>query len=58
MSFVVCVTMTITLCDYGTPPSILKKTAGVRGSRSKQSEVPYVWFPLSIEADSKLPGKK
>ena len=46
----------VTLCGYGTPPSILKKTAGVREPRPKQA--PYVWYPLSIETDSKLPGEK
>ena len=46
----------VTLCGYGTPPSILKKTAGVLEIRPEQA--PYVWFPLSIEASSKLPGEK
>ena len=46
----------VTLCGYRTPPSILKKTAGVREPRPKQA--PYVWFPLSIETDNKLPGEK
>ena len=45
-----------TLYGYVTPPIILKKTVGVRESRPKQ--VPYVWYPLSIEADSQLPGEK
>ncbi len=46
----------VTLCGYGTPPSILKKNTEVVESRPKQ--VPYVWLSLSIETDSKVPGGK